>query len=160
MFWCICVVIHDSDQKGISPFNQYFKPNCFNFIAFQIVSTEIGYTFSYINCNASSRFNSVFPLRCIPLIWRNEFGVVDHNRVSVIPKMLIFFWFIKCSKTSLLFQSPCKFCWFIEKLLSACLGPGLTSISLQARSKKKNSLSFSLSLTSFRNLTYGYYFKE
>ena len=58
--------IYDSDQKGISPFNQYFKPNCFSFFTFQIVSTEIGYIFFYISCNASSSFNSIFPLKCIP----------------------------------------------------------------------------------------------
>ena len=64
-----------------------------------------------------------------PLIWRYDFRVVDDNRVSVIPKVLMFFKLIKCSKTSLLFQSPRKFCWYIEKPLSACPGPGLTSIS-------------------------------
>ena len=73
-----------------------------------------------------------------PLICRNEFSVLDDNRVSLIPKILIFFWFIKCSKTSLLFQSPHKFFWYIEKPLSACPGPGLTSISPQARSENKN----------------------
>ena len=51
---------------------------------------------------------------------------------------LIFFRFIKCSKTSLLFHSPHKFCQYMEKPLCACPGPGLTSISLQARSKNKN----------------------
>ena len=82
-------VTHDSDQKGISSFNQYFKPNCFNFIAFQIISIEIVYTF--FTAMPPPVLILSFLSNVYPLIWRNEFDVEGNNRVSVIPKILIFF---------------------------------------------------------------------
>ena len=83
--------IHDSDQKGISFFNQYFKPNCLHFIALHIVSTEIGYTFFYIYCNASASFDFVFPLKCIhpdleKRVWcsRRQQSFCDTNNFDIL----------------------------------------------------------------------------